>query len=236
MWLKRSQLEHAIAVLAGEMPSGFMLAERQVPTVPAAITTGLPSALLEQRPDIAGRRPAGGSGECRDRRGGGRAYFPDFSFSLSGGFESALASKLFNAPSQFWSLGPLGVTLPLFDGGQIGGLTDEAKAAYDESVASYRGTVLNAFQEVEDNLVALRQLEQEDVTQNAAAEASGRALAQARYRYTGGIITYLDVVVTQNLAFNPNLSALDVHTRRMVASVGLIKALGGGWQVASLPK
>jgi outer membrane protein TolC len=117
----------------------------------------------------------------------------------------------------------------LFDAGRINALSDQARAAYDENAAAYRKTVLTAYQEVEDNLVALRQLEQEDMSQNRATNAADRALQQSNDRYTGGLITYLDVVVAQNTALQARLTLIDIETRRLTSSVQLIKALGGSW-------
>jgi NodT family efflux transporter outer membrane factor (OMF) lipoprotein len=225
--LKRAQLEHAIAVLAGEAPAGFSVAVKTSDAVAVPSVPGMPSKLLEQRPDIAAAalRVEAANAEIGVARA---AYFPDFSFSAAGGFESAVASKLLKAPSLFWSLGP-SVMLPVFDGGKINALSAQAHAAYDESVANYRQSVLTAFQQVEDNLAALRQLAQENDTQLAATAAAQRALVQAKNRYSGGIATYLDVVVAQNIALQAELSAIDIRTRRLTASIQLIKALGGGW-------
>src|SRR5262249_6791856 len=133
-----------------------------------------------------------------------------------------------------WSLGP-SLTAPVFDAGRIAALNDQARAAYDGNVAAYRKTVLSAFQEVEDNLVALKRLEEESKTQATALEAAKRALKQSQDRYTGGIITYLDVVVEQNTELQAELAAIDIQARRLAASVQLIKALGGGWASPALP-
>jgi len=228
MHLKRAQLEHAIAVLVGEVPSSFSIEVKNTATVTPPVVPGLPSSLLEARPDIAaaGLRVEAANADIGVARA---AFYPDFTFDMTAGYESAVLSQLAKAPSLFWSIGP-SVAEPLFDGGKISALLDRAHAAYDESVANYRQTVLTAFQEVEDNLVALRELEQEDKTENVSAEAANRALMQAKNRYEGGIATYLDVVVAQNTALQTQLSALDINTRRLEASVMLIKSLGGNWQ------
>jgi NodT family efflux transporter outer membrane factor (OMF) lipoprotein len=236
--LKRSQLEHAIAVLIGETPSSFTLPPEKTDTVLIPVMPGLPSKLLEQRPDInaAALRVEAANADIGVARA---AFFPDFSLSASGGVESAVLSKLLNAPSLFWSIGP-GAALTVFDGGKINALSDQALAMYNESVANYRQISLTAFQEVEDNLAALRQLEKESDTQTAAVAASNRALTQAQNRYSGGIVTFLDVVIAQNIALQSQLNAVDIRIRIFTAHVLLIKALGGGYNqtaaVPSLPK
>jgi NodT family efflux transporter outer membrane factor (OMF) lipoprotein len=225
--LNRAQLEHAIAVLAGETPSGFTLPPAQPAiTLPPPVVT-IPSFLLQQRPDIAAAelRVQAANADIGVARA---AYFPDLTFSASGGFESAVASKLLQAPSLFWAIGPSAVQT-VFDGGKIAALSDEAQAAYNESVANYRQTVLTAFQQVEDNLAALRQLAQESETQALATEAAERTLKQAQNRYTGGITTYLDVVIAQNTALQAELAGINIRTRQLTASVLLTKAFGGSW-------
>jgi len=217
--LQRSQLEHAIAVLVGESPSTFTLAPvDDFKAMPPAVALGLPSSLLERRPDIASaeRRAAAANAQIGVAR---VAFFPTFSLSAAAGFESTSAANWLSAPSRFWSAGP-SAALTLFDGGRRRALTDQARGAYDEAAADYRQSVLVAWQEVEDNLVALRELEQEDQSETAANTAAQQALIQANYRYKGGIASYLEVVV----------AATTIEVRRMSASVLLVKALGGGWQ------
>ena len=239
--LKRSQLEHAIAVLIGEPPSTFTIRPHLPSAKLVTIAPDLPSTLLERRPDIAAAqlRVQAANANIGVARA---AYFPAFNLSGGIGFESASLANLIKAPSLIWSLGssalvsifnsggmPL-VMQTIFDGGRISGLTKEAWATYMETVANYRQTVLTAYQEVEDNLVALKELDRENQTQTAATKAANRAVEQEMYRYKGGLITYLDVVVSQNIALQAQLSAIDIRSRRQVASVELIKALGGGWQ------
>jgi NodT family efflux transporter outer membrane factor (OMF) lipoprotein len=227
--LRRAQTEHALAVLLGESPSTFHLdpVPLKLDVVPPAIDPGLPSALLERRPDVAAaeRRVAAANAQIGVARA---AYFPVFSLSALAGFESLNASNLLTAPSRTWSVGPQGV-LTVFDGGLHRAQSAQAHAAYDEQVADYRNAVLSAYQDVEDNIVALRQLEQESVTEAAAVAATTGALEQAQYRYAGGIATYLEIVVAENAALAARLSAADIQLRRMVASVQLVRALGGGW-------
>lgn len=225
--LKRAQLEHAIAVLIGVPPADFHLAVNRQKVKVISVAPSVPSTLLQRRPDIA-------AAELRVQAananiGVARAvYYPDLNLIGSVGFESAVGYNLFSAPSLFWSLGPT-ATWILFNGGKTTAFVDLAKASYFETVAQYRQTTLTAFQEVEDNLVAIHRLNSEVKTQSAATVAAYRALKQARFRYVGGIITYLEVVLTQNIALQAELIDVDIRTRRQVASVQLIKALGGGW-------
>ncbi|WP_232220466.1 TolC family protein [Legionella tunisiensis] len=196
----------------------------------------LPSTLLERRPDIAAaeQRVQAANFEIGVACA---AFYPQINFSSIAGFESRALANLFDQPSIFWSLGPISglalvqplADLVLFDGGNLRGLLNSAKASYHETVASYRQTVLTAFQEVEDNLVAIRRLDQENQSQTAATAAAKRALVQAIDRYKGGLTNYLDVVVNENTALQAELNSVDIRTRRQVASVLLIKALGGGW-------
>ena len=231
--LKRAQLEHAVAVLTGTPPSVFSLAPKPLDVSPPVISAGLPSKLLERRPDIAAaeRRVMAANAEIGVARA---AWFPDFTLQGLLGLESATYGNWLTAGSRIWSLGPSTV-VTLFDAGRINALSDQARAAYDESAANYRKTVLTAYQEVEDNLVALHRLEQESQSQAAATKAADRALKQSQDRYTGGIITYLDVVVEQNTDLQAHLASIDINTRRITATVQLIKALGGGWDAAPKP-
>jgi outer membrane protein, multidrug efflux system len=231
--LRRTQTEHAIAVLVGESPSTFHLDSRQLrlDVAPPAIDPGLPSVLLERRPDVAAaeRRTAAANAAIGVARA---AYFPVFSLSGTGGLESTTTSNWISAPSRLWSIGPSAV-LTVFDAGRHRAQSAQAHARYDEQVATYRQTVLTAYQEVEDNLAASRDLEQEAVSQAAAVAATGSALKQAQFQYQGGLVTYLQVVVTENAALSAQLSAADIQIRRMSAAVLLIKALGGGWRSPS---
>jgi NodT family efflux transporter outer membrane factor (OMF) lipoprotein len=235
--LRRAQTEHAIAVLIGDQASAFHIDPTPLPadTVPPAVDPGLPSALLERRPDVASAERLVAAANARI--GVARAaYFPVFSLTAVAGFESTAVSNWITAPSRLWSLGasspaaaPAGV-LTLFDGGLHRAQSAFAHAAYDEQVADYRGTVLTAYQEVEDNLAALRELEMESVSEAAAVAATASALQQAQYRYQGGIVTYLEVVTEENASLSAQLSAADIQMRRLNASVLLVKALGGKWE------
>jgi len=228
--LRRVQTEHAIAVLVGRSASNFRLTAQPLESAatPPAIDPGLPSQLLERRPDVAAaeRRVAAANAAIGVARA---AYFPTFSLGAALGLESTAASSWLQAPSRFWSVGPQGV-LTLFDAGLHRAQNAAARAAYDEQVANYRATVLTAYQDVEDNLAALRQLGRESVTAAAAVTATKGAFDQAVLRYNGGLVTYLEVVSTENAALAAQLSAVDIQTRRITASVLLVKALGGDWR------
>jgi len=231
--LQRVQSEHAIAVLLGENPSAFKEQANPLPTalMPPDVDPGLPSSLLERRPDVAAaeRRVAAANAQIGVARA---AYFPVFSLAAAAGFDSTSSSNWLNAPSRLWSIGPAAGLLTVFDAGRHRAQSAQAKAVYDEQVAGYRGTVLTAYQEVEDNLAALRQLQQESVSEAAAVTATGKALQQAQYRYKAGLVTYLEVATTENTALQAQLSNVTIQLRRMNASVLLVKALGGGWQKA----
>jgi NodT family efflux transporter outer membrane factor (OMF) lipoprotein len=227
--LRRAQSEHAIAVLVGHEASDFTLAPRpearelRVPDV----APGLPSQLLERRPDVAAaeRRVAAANATIGVARA---AFFPVFSLGGTAGAQSTAPSNWLSAPSRVWSLGPQGV-LTIFDAGAHLAQSAAAHAAYDEQVANYRSTVLVAFQDVEDNLAALRQLQRESVSQAAAVSATQGALDQANLRYKGGIVSYLEVVSTENAALAARLAAVEIGLRRTLATVLLVKALGGDW-------
>jgi NodT family efflux transporter outer membrane factor (OMF) lipoprotein len=227
--LQRAQIEHAIATLVGQQASSFKLTPQPLPPnlAPPPIDLGLPSQLLERRPDVAAaeRRVAAANALIGVARA---AFFPVFSLAGSAGTESYSLANWMLAPSRYWSIGPQGV-LPLFDGGLRRAQSASVVAAYDEQVAAYRATVLTAFQEVEDNLAALRQLEQESSSQAAAVAATKGALDQANHRYRSGLVTYLEVVSTENAALAARITAINIDTRRLTASVLLIRALGGDW-------
>jgi NodT family efflux transporter outer membrane factor (OMF) lipoprotein len=229
--LQRAQSEHAMAVLLGENPSAFHAEPNPLPPelTPPPIDPGLPSSLLERRPDVsaAERRVAAANAQIGVARA---AYFPVFSLAGAAGFDSMSASNWLTAPSRLWSLGPATGVLTVFDAGRHRAQTAQAKAIYDEQVADYRSTVLTAYQEVEDNLAALRQLQQESISEAAAVTATAKALQQAQYRYKAGLVTYLEVATAENAALQAQISNVTIQQRRMNASVLLVKALGGGWQ------
>ena len=228
--LLRAQSEHAIAVLVGENPTGFQIAATPLgaATAPPVIDPGLPSSLLERRPDVAAaeRRVAAANFNVGVARA---AYFPQFSLAASFGYDSIHSSNWLDAPSRLWSAGPTGL-LTVFDAGRHRAESAQAHALVDEQVADYRNTVLTAYQDVEDNLAALRQLEQESSSEAEAVGATGMALQQAQYRYKAGLVTYLEVATNETTNLQAQLSKVNIQMRRMSTSVLLVKALGGGWQ------
>ena len=227
--LNRAQVEHAIAVLIGENPSTFHL--DMIPlapdTAPPAVDPGLPSALLERRPDVAAaeRRVAAANFSIGVARA---AYFPQFSLSAAIGYDSAHSANWMTAPSRLWSVGPTGL-LTVLDAGRHRAQSDQAQAQFDEQVADYRNVVLNAYEEVEDSLAALHLLQEESLSQARAVAATGKALQQAGYRYQAGLVTYLEVAANENTHLQAQISNLNIQVRRLTASVTLVKALGGGW-------
>ena len=236
---QRSQLEHAIAILLGKAPAAFTLApvpvgaaQLQAHLLP--IPTGLPSQLLERRPDIAAaeRRVALANANIGVARA---AFFPSLSLSANGGFNSAGLAQWFDVPSRVWSLGA-SLAQTLFDGGLRQARSEQAVAAYDASVAQYKETVLAGFQEVEDNLAALRILDRESDLQEQAVQASQLAERLALDQYRGGTATYLGVVTAQTLLLGNQRSAAQLLGRRLQASVTLITATGGGWSAAELER
>lgn len=232
--LLRAQSEHAIAVLIGENPSNFQLEAKPLALdrAPPPLDPGLPSALLERRPDVAAaeRRVASANFNVGVARA---AYFPQFSLTASFGYDSIHSSNWLSAPSRMWSAGPSGV-LSVIDAGRHRAQSDQAHAAFDEQVADYRSVVLTAYQEVEDALAALRQLQLESASQAAAVTATRKALEQSQYRYKAGLVTYLEVATNENAYLQAQLSGLSIEVRRMNASVLLVKALGGGWKSRNL--
>jgi len=227
--LHRAQTEHAIAVLTGQQPATFSLVARTEEVLPGMpeIDIGLPSQLLERRPDVAAaeRRVAAANANIGVARA---AYFPVFDLMAQLGSQATSGATWLTAPSEFWAIGPQAV-LTLFDGGLHRAQSAAAHAVYDQQVANYRGTVLTAYQDVEDNLAALRQLQRESLSQSAAVKATQGAADQANLRYKGGIVTYLEVVATQNAALSARLTAVDIDIRHATATVQLVKALGGDW-------
>jgi NodT family efflux transporter outer membrane factor (OMF) lipoprotein len=229
----RAQYEHAIAVLIGQAPASFSLPPVPLDLLPPEVPPGLPSELLQRRPDIAAaeRRVA----EANERIGIAiAAYYPSITFSASSGFEGTSFANWFAWPSLFWAVGTT-MTQQVFDGGRLQAQTDQARAAYDEYVAQYRQTALSAFQQVEDNLAALRILAGEAQQQRDAVTAANRSLQLFNNRYLGGEDTYLQVITAQTIALQNRRNDVDIQRRRMEAAITLVKALGGGWQRSDLP-
>src|SRR6202046_2860789 len=232
--VQRAQFEHAIAILLGKPPAAFTLAPSPLHVEPPRISAGLPSQLLERRPDIAAaqRRVA----ESNEQIGIARAaFFPTIAVSASAGFEGDSITNWFNWPRRFWGVGPSAVET-LFDAGRRRATSQAALANYDATVAGYRETTLTALQQVEDNLAALRVLEQEAQQQKDATVSAQESLQVFTDRYIGGADPYLQVLTAQTIALQNERNDVDILRRRMDASVLLIKALGGGWDVSQLPK
>ena len=232
--VQRAQLEHAIAVLIGKPPAEFSLQPAPLDLQPPDIPAGLPSELLERRPDIAAaeRRVA----EANEQIGIAKAaYFPTVTLNALLGFESSSIRNLGGWQSFLWAVGS-SLAQTIFDGGRRRATSEAALANYDATVASYRQATLDAFQQVEDNLAALRILEQETQQQERAVVSAREALQLFTNRYKGGVDNYLQVITAQTVALSNERNQVDIMRRRMDASVLLVKALGGGWNVADLPQ
>jgi NodT family efflux transporter outer membrane factor (OMF) lipoprotein len=232
---ERADYEHAIATLIGQPPAKFSLpaapkTELHLPVIPV----GLPSNLLERRPDIASdeRRVA----EANEQIGIARAaYFPTLTIGATGGFEGTTVTNWLNWPSRLWAVGPQ-LSETLFDAGRRHATSEAAQANYDGTVATYRQTTLNAFQEVEDNLAALCILEKEAEQQHQATASAQESLQLFTNRYEGGVDNYLQVITAQTIALADERNDIDIQRRRIDASVLLVKAVGGGWDESQLPK
>lgn len=231
--ITRAQLEHAISILVGKPPADFALAPDPAEVRPPAVPVGLPSELLERRPDVAAaeRRMAAANAQIGVATA---AFFPRLLFSATGGWQSTGLASFFSAPNLFWSVGAA-LAQTLFDAGKRRSVEEQARATYDGAVATYRADVLAALAQVEDNLAALRILTQEARQQAAAVAAAERSVTMARNRYEGGVTTYLEVVTAQAAALSNERVAVDIRTRQMTASVNLITALGGAWSAPDRP-
>jgi NodT family efflux transporter outer membrane factor (OMF) lipoprotein len=229
----RAQFEHAIAVLMGDTPAMVSIPEKIINTPPPQIPLGLPSTLMERRPDVAATERA--IAAANEQIGIAKAaYFPMLTLSGAGGFVSTSLATLFSTPSLFWSVGPQ-LAATLFDGGLRKGQVRLSQATYEAQVATYRQTVLTAFQQVEDQLSSLRILEQEQATEAEARKAAQDAVDIAMAQYTAGTADYLAVIVLQAALLTAERQEIDILTRRLTASVLLIEALGGGWDESLLP-
>ncbi|GAB2869221.1 efflux transporter outer membrane subunit [Paraburkholderia jirisanensis] len=230
----RAQNEHAIAVLLGEPASTFALQQAPLDATPPGVPAQLPSALLERRPDIASaeRKAAAANEQIGVAIA---AYFPTLTIDATGGFESSVFSQLLTAPARFWTVGPQ-LAATLFDFGLRSAQTDAARATYDQNVATYRQAVLTAFQDVEDNLASQRILGKEIVVQEQAVQSAQQALDIVTNQYKSGTVDYLNVLTAQTTAFTAEQKLASIQGQRMVSSVGLVKALGGGWQVAQMDR
>jgi NodT family efflux transporter outer membrane factor (OMF) lipoprotein len=229
----RAQYEHAVAVLIGKPPASFSLAPLPLTMPPPPIPVGLPSDLLERRPDIAAaeRLMASANAQIGVAKS---AYYPLVNLAAAGGFESGSIGTLISGPSILWSAGPSAV-FTIFDVGRRRAASDQAIAAYNQTVANYRQTVLTGFQQVEDNVAALRILEHEAQVQDKAVTAAQKYLELADTRYKGGVTSYLEVTTAQTAALTDQVTAVNILGRRMVDAVTLVQALGGGWSSSELP-
>jgi NodT family efflux transporter outer membrane factor (OMF) lipoprotein len=231
--LTRAQLEHAIALLVGESPSTFAVSRSALTPRLPAVPYGVPSELLERRPDIAAaeRRVAAANARIGVAEA---AYYPTLTLGASGGFSARNTADLFSVPARFWSLGPALAGF-LFDGGARKAVTEQARAIHEAETAAYRQTVLIAFAEVEDNLAALRILEAQAEVQAEAVAASRKSVELTTNQYQAGIVSFLNVAATQASALNNERAAVTLEGRRLGASVALIRALGGGWEPPRAP-
>jgi NodT family efflux transporter outer membrane factor (OMF) lipoprotein len=230
----RAQFEHAVAILIGKPPADFTLPPLPLTSPPPDIPVSMPSELLERRPDIAAaeRRVASANAQIGVAKA---AYYPLINLAAAGGFESSSITTLLSGPSGFWALGASALTT-VFDAGRRRAASDQAIAAYDQTVANYRETVLAGFQQVEDNVAALRILEHEAQVQQKAVDAAQKYVELAITRYRGGVTSYLEVTTAQSAALSDEVTAVNILGRRMVSAVGLIQALGGSWDRSALPE
>ena len=229
----RAQYEHAIAMLIGKTPAEFSLTAQALKIGPPAIPVDVPSALLERRPDVAvaERQAAQANAQIGVAEA---AWFPTLTLSASGGFQNSVFSQLLDAPSRYWSIGPR-LAETLFDGGARSAQTAQARAGYDAAAANYRQVALAAFQNVEDNLAALRILEQEAAAQADAVKSAEQFLTITINQYRAGTVSYLNVATAQATAYSNERNAISILGTRLDDSVALIKALGGGWEEKDLP-
>ncbi len=232
----RAQYEHAIAVLTGKAPSELSISSKSIKITPPTVPVGVPSTLLERRPDIATaeRQMAAANEQIGIAKA---AYYPAIGLTTNSapiGLESNSFLHWISWPSRFWSVGP-GAAETVYDAGKRRATLNQSRAAYDATVANYRQTVLTAFQQVEDNLAALRVLEKEAQAEDRAVQAAQNSLDISTYQYKAGIVNYLTVITEQAILLQDKEQALNILTRRMSANVLLIEALGGGWNSSKLP-
>ncbi len=230
----RSEYEHAIATLINKEASEVTLAPAPLDLELPGVPVGVPSQLAERRPDIAAaeRRAAAANAQIGIAIS---AFYPNVTLGGGGGFESTNIGTLIQGPSALWSLGAQATEL-LFDAGRRRSLTDQARHNYESQAATYRASVLGAFNEVEDRLSDLRVLENETETERRAVAAAQHSLDLSNQRYKGGATSYLEVLIAESTLLSNQRTLTDLKTRQFAASVGLVRALGGGWDVTQLPK
>jgi len=232
--VQRAEFEHAIAVLVGKAPAEFSLAAARLPTAIPVTPPDLPSALLERNPTVAANERAMAAANAKI----GVAiagYFPNITIGGTYGQQSSLLHTLFTAANSLWSFGLTNISLPIFNGGLTSAQVAAARATYDQAVANYRQAVLVALQQVEDELAASRILEQQATVQDRAVAAAREAARLALNQYRAGTVDYTTVIIAQAAALSNELTAVNLHQTRLVASVNLVEALGGGWQSGELP-
>jgi multidrug efflux system outer membrane protein len=232
---RRAEAEHALAVLLGKAPAEFAMPAQPLSRIAIQVPAGLPSSLLERRPDIAAAERA--MAGANDRIGAARAaFFPQLNITGAAGFESSDLGNLFQWSSRAFLLGPLAgamLSLPIFDAGRRQAGVDRARAVYEEDVANYRQTVLGAFREVEDNLADLRLLSQQTQAQDQAVQASSRAAQLSHTQYKEGSISYLNVIDSDRTVLTQQRVSVQLDGERARATVNLIRAIGGGWGLDS---
>jgi NodT family efflux transporter outer membrane factor (OMF) lipoprotein len=231
--IARAQYEHAIALLTGRLPTEVSIERARLQIAPPPIPLDVPSTLLERRPDvaIAERQAAAANAQIGVAES---AFFPNLTLSATAGFQSSSFSKWLTAPSRFWSLGPQ-LAETIFNGGLREAQVAQARAGFDAAASNYREVALAAFQNVEDNLAALRILEAEAAAQDEAVKAAEQALTIALNQYRAGTVSYLNVVTAQTTAYSNERNAISILGNRLNDSIALVKALGGGWRAGELP-
>ena len=230
----RAQLEHAIAVLIGKTPADFSIPTENLNTSIPSIPVSIPSTLLERRPDIAvaERAVAAANAQIGVAKA---AYFPNLNLAASDGQQSTFLSTVASQGARYWALGPAALAIPIFDGGARSAVLQSSIDAYDASVAGYKQAILTSFQQIEDNIAALRILDEEVQVQNNAVSAAHQAVQLTTNQYEAGTVSYLNVMVNQVTALNNDVTAVNLQGQRLSSTVLLIKALGGGWNKSDLP-
>jgi NodT family efflux transporter outer membrane factor (OMF) lipoprotein len=230
----RAQYEHAVGTLANYTPAEFSIPPTPLDIALPKVPVGVPSQLLERRPDIASaeRRTAAANAQIGIAVS---AFYPTITLNGTGGFESERIGTWIQGPSALWSLGAQAAEL-LFDAGQRHALTDQARHTYEANAAAYRSTVLAAFEDIEDQLSGLRILEQESTVEHRAVDSAQRSYDLSNQRYKGGVTSYLEVLTAEATLLQNQRTSIDLTTRQFVASVGLVRSLGGGWDASQLPK